>query len=127
MEWWGWVAWAFAMATGGYGAWRSWRTDRAAKLLGKTWEIAHFQNAAWILTNKNVKTATKVELEVPTGWFIVRITGSLDVVPPTGWVKLLLDRRMVAADETLVVTWTSSRWGRPKRLTQRLAIPPQSK
>jgi hypothetical protein len=69
MEWWGGVAWTLFVSAGAYGAWRSWRTDRSLKLLGKKWEFvpdgAH--QDMYLLANRMPRTARNIEVTGPMG------------------------------------------------------------
>ena len=73
MEWWGWVTWAVALGGGLYGAWRSWRTDRSLKLLGKKWELVPQANdqSMYLLANRMPRRAYDVKVSGPAGRIIM--------------------------------------------------------
>jgi hypothetical protein len=123
MTWWEAVGWIVAVGSGGYGAWRSWRTDRALKLLGEKWRVDHFENMAWIITNRQTMTARDVVIHLPTGWRQFGLEGSPAAVGPDEFLKLKAFRSMGATTEIIEIEWRT-RGSRVRKMRVPLPPPP---
>ncbi len=125
MEWFESAAWAVGLLgglAGLWGAWRAWRTERKVRLIAERWEARHFQNAAWIVTNRRAWTAVDVKIDLPKGSSLTKVEGDLAKVQPGDEIKIVVSRSSRSASEIATVTWRGhlKRW----RQSQRVILPP---
>jgi hypothetical protein len=105
MTWWQWIVFIVGTGGGAYGAWRAWRTDRSLRLLGKKWEIVHYDNLAFLLINRQPKTVLDVKIALAPGRFVQGWPASPVRLEPNGEVKFITALAWTAEDAPVVVTW----------------------
>lgn len=80
---------------------RTIRTDRRIEAMEKKWEVTHFQRQAYLLTNRQARTAYDVEID----------SEQLLDKPPTGAMKpneehkFFIRDRMSGGSEALTISW----------------------
>ncbi len=110
------------LLTGAYGAWRSWRTDRALQLLGERWRVTHFQRSARLLENRMPQAALDVTLRFADGTSLSGVEGDLTRIEPGQMVKLVVFRSLGGGD-LFEIEWRRRQGGRVYR--SRLALAPE--
>lgn len=124
MEWIGPIGGIVGILTGAYATWRTIRTERRLNLLGEKWRVVHFQNDAWMITNRMTSTARDVELEMPNHWTRPRIAGDLTEMRPGAFVKVTSTKAGQSNSEIMTISWR----GRTRRRRSLLvALPPRQK
>lgn len=104
MEWIAVITGFLGVLFGGYGAWRSWRTDRAQRLLGKKWEIQRLTDVEYLFTNRQPRTVHGVHISGPQG-HLIEVLSEAERIGPNESVKALIFLAYVRDDGPMIVTW----------------------
>lgn len=93
---------------GGYGALRSWRTDKKMRGLERAWTVDHFQNQAWLLRNVSSRPLLDVRIDAPAGVGVSVKEGRSSRVAPGDSLKILVFASLGAAGDLYIVRWKTS-------------------